>query len=283
MTDERMEKLERCLNSVRSAVSFKPRLALVLGSGLGALADGLELTAAIDYADIDGFPVSTVADHKGRLLFGRLAGIDTVCMQGRVHYYEGYAVDDVVLPVRLMGLLGAEILFLTNAAGSLNLSYEAGDLMLIRDHVMTFFPANPLRGANLDRLGPRFPDMTNIYDDGLCDIIRSCAREHDIALREGVYVQLPGPSYETPAEIRFLGRCCGDAVGMSTACEAVAARHMGMKVCGVSCITNKGAGISPVPLTHEEVGATAALAAEKIQTLIKAAVERMLPPSVSEG
>ncbi|MCR4770727.1 MAG: purine-nucleoside phosphorylase [Oscillospiraceae bacterium] len=283
MKDGRMEKLLRCRDSVRKVTSFEPRLALVLGSGLGGLADSLELAAAIDYADIDGFPVSTVAGHEGRLLFGRLAGRDVVCMQGRVHYYEGYDVSDVVLPVRLMGLLGAGILFLTNAAGSLNLSYEAGDLMMIRDHVMTFFPANPLRGPNLDGLGPRFPDMTNIYDDGLCDIIRACADERGIALREGVYVQLPGPSYETPAEIRFLGRCCGDAVGMSTACEAVAARHMGMKVCGVSCITNKGAGISPVPLTHEEVGVTAALAAEKFKALITAAVERMLPPSGGEG
>ncbi|MBO4330663.1 MAG: purine-nucleoside phosphorylase [Oscillospiraceae bacterium] len=282
MKDDRMEKLRRCLESVRRVTAFRPRLALVLGSGLGGLADRLELSAAMDYADIDGFPLSTVAGHEGRLLFGRLGGTDTVCMQGRVHYYEGYGIDDVVLPVRLMGLLGAEILFLTNAAGSLNLSYEAGDLMLIRDHVMTFFPANPLRGPNLDELGPRFPDMTNIYDDGLCDIIRACAREHGIALREGVYVQLPGPSYETPAEIRFLGRCCGDAVGMSTACEAVAARHMGMKVCGVSCITNKGAGISPVPLTHEEVGVTAALAADKFKTLIEAAAGR-LPPAVSGG
>ena len=283
MKDDRMEKLLRCRDQIRSVTSFKPRLALVLGSGLGALADSLELVSSIDDSDIDGFPAATVAGHEGRLLFGRLAGRDVVCMQGRVHYYEGYDISDVVLPVRLRGLLGAEILFLTNAAGSLILSYEAGDLMLIRDHVMTFFPANPLRGRNLDRLGPRFPDMTNIYDDGLCDIIRACADERGIALREGVYVQLPGPSYETPAEIRFLGRCCGDAVGMSTACEAVAARHMGIKVCGISCITNKGAGISPVPLSHEEVGATAALAAEKFKTLITAAVERMLPPSDRSG
>lgn len=276
MKDIRMEKLHRAFESVRRVTDFSPRLALVLGSGLGSLADRMEVRAEVDYSQIDGCPVSTVEGHRGRLLFGRLSGCDVVCMQGRIHYYEGYEIDDVVMLARLTGLLGAKILFLTNAAGSLNPDYEAGDLMLIRDHVMTFFPANPLRGPNLDELGPRFPDMTNIYDNALCDILLDCAKEQGTALREGVYVQLPGPSYETPAEIRFLGRCCGDAVGMSTACEAVAARHMGMKVCGVSCITNKGAGISPLPLSHEEVAATAAVSAEKFKALIELAVKRML-------
>lgn len=272
--DARYEKLLRCTRAVRELSSFKPRFALVLGSGFGCFADEIEIVDAVEYSRIDGFPLSTVPGHEGRFLFGRIGGADVVCMQGRVHYYEGYDISDVVLPVRLMGMLGAKALFLTNAAGSLNPAYRAGELMLIRDHVMTFFPANPLRGGNIDELGPRFPDMSEIYDAALSDIIRSCASQLSIPLREGVYVQLPGPSFETPAEIRFLGSCCGDAVGMSTACEAVAARHMGMRVCGVSCITNKGAGLSPTPLSHEEVNINANKAAERFTALITMSLSR---------
>lgn len=272
--DARYEKLLRCRDAVRALTGFKPRFAVILGSGLGGLADEIEVADTVNYSQIPGFPVSTVPGHKGRFLFGRLAGADVVCMQGRVHYYEGYDISDVVLPARLMGMLGADTLFLTNAAGGLNPDFEPGELMLIRDHVMTFFPANPLRGANIDALGTRFPPMNGLYDPALCDIIRSCAAELNITLREGVYVQLPGPSFETPAEIRFLSRCVGDAVGMSTACEAVAARHMGMRVCGVSCITNKGAGLSDISPSHEEVQETADRAARRFKALISLSLRR---------
>lgn len=261
------QKLLACRDFVRGRTDFVPRVALVLGSGLGAFADSLEIAAAVDYREIPGFPVSTVPSHAGRFVFGMLGRVPVVCMQGRVHYYEGYPLSDVVLPTRLMRLLGAETLFLTNASGGVNPGYEAGDLMLITDHILTFFP-NPLAGPNIEELGIRFPDMTHVYDPALSDVIRQTARRADIPLREGVYVQLTGPSFETPAEIRMLGRLGADAVGMSTAVEAVAARHCGMRVCGVSCVCNKGAGISPRPLDHNEVQEAADAAAPKFRKLV---------------
>lgn len=261
------EKLLACRDFVRGRTDFVPKVALVLGSGLGAFAEKLETAAAVDYREIPGFPVSTVPSHAGRFVFGTLGGVPVVCMQGRVHYYEGYALSDVVLPARLMHLLGAETLFLTNASGGVNPAFEAGDLMLITDHILSFFP-NPLAGPNIGELGIRFPDMTHVYDPALSDLIRQTARRAHIPLREGVYVQLTGPSFETPAEIRMLGLLGADAVGMSTAVEAVAARHCGMRVCGVSCVCNKGAGISPRPLDHSEVQEAADAAAPMFQKLV---------------
>lgn len=265
------EKLQKCLACVRERTDFVPDVALILGSGLGALADEIDTVATIDYHDIAGFPVSTVPGHKGRFVFGTFGKTKVVIMQGRVHYYEGYSIEDVLLPTRLMRLMGAKVLFLTNAAGGINKGFHVGDFMIIRDQIMTFFP-NPLLGSNLEELGPRFPDMTDLYDPKLSEIIRTTAKKLDIGVQEGVYCQLTGPTYETPAEIKMLGILGADSVGMSTACEAAAARHAGMKVCGISCITNLAAGISPVPLSHQEVFDTANRVAPHFRKLVRESI-----------
>lgn len=268
------KKLLEALECIREKTDFVPEVALILGSGLGALADEIKQEISIDYKDIKGFPVSTVPGHKGRFVFGYIGAVKVVVMQGRVHYYEGYPLSDVILPTRLMGLMGAKLLFLTNAAGGSNLDYNAGDFMLIRDHIMAFFP-NPLIGPNIDELGPRFPDMSEIYDKNIRDIIKATAGQLNIPLKEGVYVQFTGPSFETPAEVRMASMAGGDAAGMSTACEAVAARHMGLKVCGISCISNKAAGLSENPLSHEEVQETADRVAPLFKQLVKASIENI--------
>ena len=261
------EKLLRCYDSVREKIDFKPEIALVLGSGLGNYGDSIEVAATLSYADIEGFPVSTVEGHKGRFIFGYVKGVPVVCMQGRVHYYEGYPMTDVVLPTRLMKMMGARVLFLTNAAGGLNYDFQAGDFMMLTDHIMNFVPS-PLIGANIDELGIRFPDMSNIYKKDLQEIIRSTAKELGIKLQEGVYIQLTGPNFETPAEVRMCRILGADAAGMSTAAEAVAANHMGMKVCGISCITNMGCGMLEQPLSHMEVQETADRVAVQFKELV---------------
>lgn len=265
------EKLQRCLACVREKTDFVPDVALILGSGLGALADEIEAVATVDYHKIEGFPVSTVAGHKGRFVFGYFGKVKVVIMQGRVHYYEGYSMQDVLLPTRLMRLMGAKVLFVTNAAGGINKSFHVGDFMIIRDHIMSFFP-NPLIGANIEELGPRFPDMSHCYDPELCQTIKDTAKRLDIGVQEGVYCQLTGPTYETPAEIKMLGMMGADSVGMSTACEAAAACHAGMRVCGISCITNLAAGISPVALSHQEVFDTANRVAPFFRQLVKESI-----------
>lgn len=246
------EKLLNCYKSYKSKVNFVPKVALILGSGLGDYADTIRQEAVLDYKDIESFPQSTVEGHHGRFIFGYVKDVPMVCMQGRVHYYEGYSMSDVVLPVRLMKLMGAEILFLTNAAGGVNLDYQPGDLMLIRDHISVLVPS-PLIGPNINALGPRFCDMSDTYDAALGSVIRKTAEALGISIQEGVYMQFTGPQYETPAEIRMARTLGADAVGMSTACEAVAANHMGMHICGISCITNMAAGVTDQPLSHEEV------------------------------
>jgi purine-nucleoside phosphorylase len=261
------EKLLSCLAQIRRHTDFAPDIAIVLGSGLGEFAGMVRPVAEIGYAEIEGFPVSTVPGHNGRFVFGYVGDARVAVMQGRVHYYEGYGVSDVVLPVRLLRLMGARVLFLTNAAGGINSAYRAGDFMLIRDHILCFFP-NPLAGANIAELGTRFPDMSKVYDAALSDAVRGAAQALGIALREGVYVQLTGPSFETPAEIRMLRAMGADAVGMSTACEAVAARHSGMRVCGISCVSNLAAGHSDKTLTHAEVQETAGRVAPRFRKLI---------------
>lgn len=246
------EKLLNCYKSYKSKVNFVPKVALILGTGLGDYADTIRQEAVLDYKDIESFPQSTVEGHHGRFIFGYVKDVPVVCMQGRVHYYEGYSMSDVVLPVRLMKLMGAEILFLTNAAGGVNLDYQPGDLMLIRDHISVLVPS-PLIGPNINALGPRFCDMSDTYDAALGSVIRKTAEALGISIQEGVYMQFTGPQYETPAEIRMARTLGADAVGMSTACEAVAANHMGMHICGISCITNMAAGVTDQPLSHEEV------------------------------
>lgn len=250
--NEVYEKLLRCYDSVKEKITFAPKVALVLGSGLGDYADSIRVEAELPYGEIEGFPVSTVPGHDGKFIFGYVGEVPVVCMKGRVHYYEGYPISDVVLPTRLMYLMGARVLFLTNASGGVNPDYKAGDLVLMTDHIACFVP-NPLMGENAPELGVRFPDMSEIYDKDLRQIIKECAQKENIHLQEGVYLQLTGPSYESPAEVKMLKTLGADAVGMSTAVEAIAANHLGMKICGISCVCNPAAGLSPQPLTHEEV------------------------------
>ena len=265
------EKLLKCYESVQAKIDFKPEIALVLGSGLGDYGDSIQVVDTLDYHDIEGFPVSTVPGHKGRFIFGYVKDVPVVCMQGRVHYYEGYPMTDVVLPARLMKMMGAKVLFLTNAAGGLNYDFEAGDFMMITDHIMNFVPS-PLIGTNIDELGVRFPDMSEIYKKDLQEIIRNTAKELGIKLQEGVYIQLTGPNFETPTEVKMCRILGADAAGMSTAAEAVAANHMGMKVCGISCISNLGCGMLDQPLSHEEVQETADRVAGQFKELITAAI-----------
>lgn len=268
------QKLETCLASVRKKTDFKPEVALILGSGLGDYADKIRIETTIDYTEIEGFPTSTVAGHKGRFVFGYVENVPVVIMQGRVHYYEGYPMADVVLPTRLMGLMGAKKLFLTNAAGGVNTSFKPGDFMMITDHITTGIPS-PLIGPNIDELGSRFPDMSEVYSKRLQDVIRTCAKNRGISIQEGVYVQFTGPNYETPAEIKMAAVWGGDAVGMSTACEAMAARHMGLEVCGISCITNMAAGISKEELNHKEVQETADRVAKSFKELVTEIIVNM--------
>ena len=262
------EKLERALAYVKKKTDFIPEVAVTLGSGLGNFADTVEIEAVIPYGEIEGFPVSTVEGHKGRFLFGHCSGVPVGLMQGRVHYYEGYNMPDVVMPVRLMGLMGAKVLFLTNAAGGIDPSFQVGDLMLITGQIASFVPS-PLRGPNIRELGERFPDMSGLYPDKLCAAVRMAAQETHIRLQEGVYIQLPGPNFESSAEIKMCAALGASAVGMSTACEAIAARHMGMDVCGVSLITNLAAGISSLPQTSDEVNENALRSSEKFCTLMR--------------
>lgn len=265
------DKLLRCYHSVREKISFEPQVALILGSGLGDYAEQIQVEAVLDYHDIEGFPVSTVLGHKGRFVFGYVQNVPVVIMQGRVHFYEGYDMHDVVLPTRLMGMLGAKVLFLTNAAGGMQKGMHAGDFMLITGHISSFVPS-PLIGPNIEELGTRFPDMSEVYKKDLQEIIRNTAINCGIPLKEGVYVQTTGPNYETPEEIRMYRSLGADAVGMSTACEAMAANHMGMRVCGISCISNLAAGISENPLTHAEIQETADRVAPLFQQLITASI-----------
>lgn len=268
------ERLQRCLKSIEDKIPFRPRLALVLGSGLGDYAERIEIEASVDYHEITDFPVSTVSGHKGRFVFGHIGSVPVVIMQGRVHFYEGYSVEDVVLPERLMHLMGAEILFLTNACGSANPAYQAGDFMLITDHILYSVP-NPLIGANIEELGVRFPDMSEVYDPALRKEILAVAKEQGLSLREGVYMQFSGPSFETPAEVKMAHILGADAVGMSTACEAVAGRHSGMRICGISCISNLGAGLSEEPLSDEDVKVVANRVAPLFKKLVTEVIIRI--------
>ena len=268
------EKLLKCYQSFQEKIDFKPEIAIVLGSGLGAFGDQIQVEKTLSYHDLEGFPVSTVKGHKGQFLFGYIGEVPVVLMQGRVHFYEGYTISDVVLPIRLMKLMGAHTLFLTNASGGLNPAFHPGGLMMLTDHVSLFAP-NPLIGENIEELGTRFPDMSQVYDLELQKILRDTAKENNIELFEGVYAQLTGPSFESPAEIRMLGKLGIDAVGMSTVVEAIVANHMGMRICCVSCISNMAAGISENPLTHEEVQEAADQAAPQFEKLVKEAVKKM--------
>lgn len=261
------EKLLKCYESYKAKIDFTPEVALILGSGLGDYANDIKVVDTLDYHDIEGFPVSTVPGHAGRFIFGYVGNVPVVCMQGRVHYYEGYAMPDVVLPTRLMKMMGAKVLFLTNAAGGIQLGMHAGDLMMIKGQIASLVPS-PLIGANIDELGVRFPDMSQIYDLDLQHIVRKSAAHLDMQIKEGTYMQLTGPQYETPQEVAMCRTLGADAVGMSTACEAIAAKHMGMKVLGISCISNLACGITANPLSHKEVQEVADQVAPKFKALV---------------
>lgn len=265
--DQRYQKLMDCYACFQKKISFVPQVALVLGSGLGDYANDIKVVAELDYKEIEGFPTSTVQGHEGKYIFGYVGTVPVVCMKGRVHYYEGYDISDVVLPIRLMKLMGAKVLFLTNASGGINTEFRAGDLMLIQDQISDFVPS-PLIGANMEELGTRFPDMSEIYDKKLQQIIKKTAAVNDIPLEQGVYIQLTGPNFESPAEVRMCRILGADAVGMSTACEAVAANHMRMHICGISCIANMACGITPDPLTHKEVQEAADRVAPRFKKLV---------------
>lgn len=261
------ERIEACVKAVREKTQLVPETAVVLGSGLGDFADKVEEPVSVEYRDMSGFPVSTVPGHRGRFVFGTLAGKPVAVMQGRVHLYEGYSAKEAVLPLQVLHALGAKRVILTNAAGGMGKGLAPGDLMLLTDHISSFIPS-PLIGPNEDFLGVRFPDMTEVYSCGLREKAEQAARELGIPLKHGVYLQVSGPQYETPAEIRMYQRLGADAVGMSTVCEAICARHMGMEVCGLSCITNMAAGLGKKPLSHEEVQETADRVQEQFQNLL---------------
>ena len=260
--------------SVRKKTSFIPDVAIVLGSGLGALAERVEDAIVIPAEEIPGYGRSTVSGHCGRLVFGTLAGRRVVVQQGRIHYYEGYDMSEVVLPVRLMCALGAKQVILTNAAGGVNRSYSAGDFMAIKGQIAQFVPS-PLRGENDDSFGPRFPDMSEIYSPRLIGLAQDAAKGVGATMHAGVYLQASGPNYESPEEICAFRTLGADAVGMSTAVEAIAARHMGREILGISLITNMAAGVSPRPLSHEEVKQAADIAGEKFVGIVEGVLREM--------
>ncbi|MBA3513471.1 MAG: purine-nucleoside phosphorylase [Pyrinomonadaceae bacterium] len=245
-------RAEHAAHTIRARTTLNGRIAVVLGSGLGAFAEEFEESVRIPYAEIPGFAASTVAGHSGSLVVGKVGPVPVVAMQGRVHSYEGYSLEEVTLPIRTFKLLGIETLLLTNAAGGINVQLSEGTLMIISDH-LNLMGMNPLRGPNDERFGPRFPDMTEVYSRALQEIVVEEANALGVEVRRGIYAALSGPSYETPAEIHMLRSFGADAIGMSTVPEAIVARHMGMKVLGISCITNMAAGISDGPINHEEV------------------------------
>jgi purine-nucleoside phosphorylase len=268
------ERAEHAARFIRSRVGEDVRVALVLGSGLGAFADMLEDAQPLDYSEIPGFARPTVEGHAGRLVVGKVEGVTVVAMQGRFHFYEGYTLEEVTFPVRVLGLLGVKSLVLTNAAGGLNNSFTEGSLIVISDH-LNLMGANPLLGKNDPRFGPRFPDMTAVYDHEYQDLAISEAHEMGMELRRGIYAALSGPSYETPAEIRMLRLLGADAVGMSTVPEAIVARQMGLRVLGLSCITNMAAGVLDKPINHEDVIETGARVRETFAELLRRVIPKL--------
>jgi len=256
---------------IQSKINFTPKIAVVLGSGLSDFANTIEVKHTLNYADIENFPVSTVKSHAGKFVFGYIGNIPLVLMQGRFHYYEGYSPDKVVLGIRVMRLLGAEILILTNAAGGI--SFPVGSFMGIKDHISNFVP-NPLIGKNIDELGERFFDMSKTYDKNLLGILEKSAKENNVNFNTGVYIQLSGPSFETPAEIKMCKLLGADAVGMSTVMEAIAAKHCGFKICGVSFITNQAAN-EDTNLNHQEVIECADIYGQKFKNFLTSAIKNM--------
>ncbi len=272
-----LAEIDGIANAVRQRIDGNPKIALILGSGLGALAEAVQNPTVIPYGELPNWPVSTVIGHEGSLVVGKLRGQEVIVMQGRVHYYEGYTMDQVVLAVRVMQRLGVEMLVVTNAAGAINPDFEPGDLMLITDHLNIIGMAgpNPLRGPNFDELGPRFPDMSQAYDRELSQLARDVAQERGVLLQEGVYVGLAGPSFETPADLRFLKAIGADGVGMSTVPEVTIARQAGQRVLGISGISNKANLDGNTVTTHEEVLEAGTVMVPKFITIIEGVLDQL--------
>jgi purine-nucleoside phosphorylase len=268
------ERAEKAARLIRSRAQADASVAVILGSGLGAFANELSSPTAIPYDEIPGFARATVEGHAGRLVIGKVGDAAVAAMQGRFHFYEGYSLEEVTFPIRVLKLLGVQTLILTNASGALNAEFTPGSLMLLTDHI-NLMGVNPLIGSNDDRFGPRFPDLTNVYSPDLQDIVLQEAREMGLKMRRGVYASLSGPSYETPAEIHMVRSLGADAVGMSTVPEAIVARHMNMQVLGISCITNLAAGVSDEPVDHSQVMATGELVRESFVELLKRVIPRV--------
>jgi inosine/guanosine/xanthosine phosphorylase family protein len=262
------ERLAELVAAVRSHSALVPRVGMVLGSGLGGLADGIEDATAIPFEQLPGWPAASAPGHRGRLILGNLEGVPVACLQGRLHMYEGHSAQRVVEPVLLMGRLGASTIVLTNAAGGVNPAFAAGTLMVIADHI-NLTGQTPLLGPNDDSVGPRFPDLTDAWDPELRRALHSAGDASGVALAEGIYAGLIGPTYETPAEVRMLRTLGADAVGMSTVMEAIAARWAGLRVCGISLVTNPGAGLSDHPLSHEEVLEAANAAGPRLEQVLR--------------
>lgn len=271
MNNDLLKKINEAKEYIQKKLGYTPELALILGSGLGVLGEEVEDKTVIDYKDIPNFPVSTVEGHKSRFVFGTMNGRKVAVMQGRFHYYEGYKIQETVFPIWVMRALGIKKLIVTNAAGGINTSFDPGDLMLIKDHI-NFACINPLIGPNLEEFGVRFPDMSAAYSPRMMEIARKCAESHNVKIKEGVYMYLTGPNYETPAEIRAFRTIGADAVGMSTVPEVIAANHSGMEVLGISCITNMAAGILDQPLNHQEVMDTAERVRVNFTALVKSII-----------
>ena len=272
-----LEQIDEVVRAIRARTSYQPRVSIILGSGLNGLAESIEQADFIPFGDLPHFPVSTVVGHAGRLVIGTLEGQVVFVMQGRIHFYEGYSMAQVTLPIRVMQRLGIETLIVTNAAGGVNPAFAPGDVMLITDNFNLFGMAgqNPLIGTNLDEIGPRFPDMSQSYDRVLCDLVRSTAKKENILLREGVYAGLSGPSFESPADLRFLRLVGTDSVGMSTVPEVIVARHGGMRVLGLSGISNKANLDGSTITTHEEVMEAGKLITPKMEKLIRGVLRRL--------
>ncbi len=269
-----INKINDAVKIIEQRMQHKPKLGLILGSGLGILADELEDAVSIPYEDIPNFPKPTVEGHKGQFVSGLLNGVPVMVMQGRYHFYEGYSLQQITFPVRVMKALGIESIIVTNAAGGVNMDYQAGDLMIIKDHI-NFIGSSPLIGPNLNDFGTRFPDMSEAYDKDYIVLARDIAKKLDVTLQEGVYLATSGPAYETPSEVKMIRTLGGDAVGMSTVPEVIVARHAEMRVLGISCISNAASGILEQPLSHQEVMETTEKVKATFINLVKGIVEAL--------
>ncbi len=273
---EYLNSIEKAYNYIKDRIPSAPKIGIVLGTGLGSLAEYIEEPVYIDYKDIPMFPVSTVAGHAGRIIYGNLEGKKVIAMQGRFHFYEGYDMKEITLPIRVMSKLGIKVLLVSNACGGLNKEFNAGDIMLIEDHI-NFMGDSPLIGANLDEFGPRFPDMSEVYSKSLINLCSEIADRIGIKVQKGVYCAISGPNYNTKAELKMLIKIGANAVGMSTVPEATVARHSGIKVLGLSCITDMAIPDTLVPLSHEEVVRVAELAKPKFVSLVKHFIKEVGP------